>query len=237
MTRTSQPLSALLLFTVITLLFSCEVEDPGPLQEVSEHYSLVDFDRLEIGSAFHIEVEQAGTFSIRAKGDRRNINDLDVYKKGNTLIIEYDESADRRHDTYITITMPVLKSVNFSGSSVSVVKGFESDDKLDYFLSGSSASQLDAGYREVNLVLSGASTLVMRGLGDEITAGISGASELSALDFPLREATINVSGSSSARVTVSDELHVIAAGSSAVLYQGNPTLETNASGSSRVERY
>ena len=75
------------------------------------------------------------------------------------MIIQFDDNANRKHETYITITMPRLEAVNFSGASVSKVKGFESDQDLDFYLSGASVCQLDAGYREVNLVLSGASTL------------------------------------------------------------------------------
>ncbi|HEY3403859.1 MAG TPA: head GIN domain-containing protein, partial [Ohtaekwangia sp.] len=213
---------------------SCEQEDPGPMQFTQRDYSTVDFDRLEIGSAFRIEVEQANTFSIHVEGDRRNIDDLDVFKSGSTLIIRFDENANRRHDTYITITMPRLEGVNFSGASVSTVKGFESEEDLDFILSGASVSQLDAGYRVVNLTVSGGSNLVMHGLGDEIHAEVSGASILSAFDFPVREADMDVTGSSHGKVTVTDALDVMASGASSVLYRGNPSVSSTVSGSSSV---
>ena len=74
------------------IIISCDIaEDPGPLQDSTEEYGIIDFDRLEMGSGFNITVEQGNTFLIRAEGDRRNLNDLDVYKSGNTLVIEYDE--------------------------------------------------------------------------------------------------------------------------------------------------
>ena len=98
------------------IIISCDIaEDPGPLQDSTEEYGIIDFDRLEMGNGFNITVEQGNTFLIRAEGDRRNLNDLDVYKSGNTLVIEYDEQQDRRHQTFITIQLPVLKSVMFSG--------------------------------------------------------------------------------------------------------------------------
>lgn len=211
-------------------------EDPGPLQESTETYSLVDFDRLEMGSAFNIRVEQANTFSIEVRGDRRNLNDLDVFKSGSTLIIKFDDNANRRHDTYITITMPKLKEVNFSGATESRIIGFESDEDLNIYLSGASVSQLDAGYRKVNLVLSGASSLHLFGLGDELKAEVSGASVLSAFDYPVGKADINVSGASSGKVTVSDELNVVAGGASSILYRGNPSVNSNVSGASSVQK-
>jgi Putative auto-transporter adhesin, head GIN domain len=225
-----------ILIACLTLLSSCEREDPGPIQRAEKNYSLIDFDRLEMGSAFHIEVEQANTYSIHVKGDRRNLDDLEVYKSGTTLIIRFDENANRSHDTYITITMPRLEGINFSGASVSTITGFESDDDLEFILSGASVSQLDAGYREVDLTISGASSLVMHGLGDELEAEVSGASILSAFDFPVRDAEIKLTGASQGKVTVTDELDVEASGASALLYRGNPSVTSNTSGNSSVNK-
>src|SRR5262245_15741582 len=104
---------------LVPLLISCDNEDPGPLQEVHKEFAVTDFDRLEMGSALNITVEQGNIFSVEVRGDRRNINDLDVYKSGNTLIIEFDENGNRRHDTYVSITMPRLEGVYFSGASIS----------------------------------------------------------------------------------------------------------------------
>ena len=224
---------AIALFSIIT---SCHKEDPGPLQEVRKDYSIVDFDRLEMGSAFNIEVEQGNAFSLQVKGDRRNIDDLDVYKSGSTLVIEFDDNANRHHDTYINITMPGLKGVNFSGASVSKIRGFDSEEDLDLYLSGASTAQLDANYREIDLVISGASNLVLFGSGDEFRAEISGASTLYAFDYPVRQAMIDISGASEGKVAVTDELKVTAEGASSILYHGNPSVISNISGASTVQK-
>jgi hypothetical protein len=223
------------LLSVALLFSSCETEDPGPLQYEEKSFDVVDFDRLEMGDAFHIEVEQASSFSIRAEGDYRNVQDLEVFKSGTTLIIRYDENSNRRHETTIIITMPELKGVNFSGASFSTISGFESDGDLDFILSGASISQLDAGYGQINLTVSGASDLVLRGLGDEMQADISGASSVSAFDYPVREAHLNVTGASHGKVTVSDELKAIASGASSVFYRGTPAVTSSVSGASTVQ--
>ena len=72
--------SAFLFLSALIILSSCETEDPGPLQEVEKEFSVVGFDRLEMGSAFNIRVEQSNTYGIQIRGDRRNIDDLDVFK-------------------------------------------------------------------------------------------------------------------------------------------------------------
>lgn len=226
------------LVVVVSAVFSScmETEDPGPLQEMTREYPLIDFDRLEMGNAFNIRVEQGNTYRVTVRGDRRNLNDLQVYKSGTTLIVDYDDYERRRHTTYVTIEMPVLKSVHFSGATVSTVNGFESDESLNVMLSGASVMQLDAGYRELKSNLSGASTLRLFGLGDEITADLSGGSVISGFDFPVRIARINASGGSSARVMVSDNLNASASGGSRIIYRGSPAVSSSTSGGSSVVR-
>ncbi|HEY5919608.1 MAG TPA: head GIN domain-containing protein [Chryseolinea sp.] len=223
----------LCLFLTFNLL-SCECEDPGPVQGTEKEFDIIDFDRLEIASALDVRVEQSNVYSIQVRGDRRNVDDLDVYKSGSTLILKFDDNSNRNHETFITITMPHLEAANFSAASSSKVNGFESDEELDLYLSGASVCQVDAGYREVNVTLSGASNLLMSGLGDEINAEISGASMLVAFDYPVREADVNVSGASSGKVTVTDELTAVAASASSIIYRGNPSVTTAISGGSAV---
>jgi hypothetical protein len=226
--------AALLCLFLAFNLLSCECEDPGPVQRIEKDFDIIDFDRLEIASALDVRVEQSNVYSIVVTGDRRNVDDLDVYKSGSTLIIKFDDNSNRNHETFITITMPHLEGANFSAASASKVDGFESDEDLDLYLSGASVCQVNAGYREVNVILSGASNLLMSGLGDEINAEISGASVLVAFDYPVRKADVNVSGASSGKVTVTDELTAVAASARSIIYRGNPSVTTAISGGSAV---
>ena len=107
---------------------------------------------------------------------------------------------------------------------------------LIFILSGASISQLDVNYREIDLVVAGASNLVLFGSGDEFHAEISGASTFKAFDYPVREAMIDISGASEGKVAVTDELKVTAGGASSVLYRGNPSVVSNISGASTVQK-
>jgi len=215
-------------------LLACETEDHGPIQSSDKEFSIIDFNRLEIGSALNVSVEQSAIYSIKARGDRRNIDDLELSKSGNTLIIRFDENANRIHETYIAITMPLLEGANFSDASTSKINGFESNGDLDLYISGASVCQFNAGFREINLSLSGASNLLMSGLGDEVNATVSGASVLTAFDYPVREADIKLSGASNGKVTVTDELSAVAEGASSLIYRGNPSVTSQTSGGSAV---
>lgn len=188
------PLSLAALILATLFLTSCEIDDPGPLQYGERTFTLTDFNRLEMGSGYTIIVRQGAEFSIKASGDVRNLDDLVAFKSSNTLIIQYDHQANRKHATTIRITMPSLKGVNFSGGSISDIQGFESEEEFEMILSGGSLSKLYPGYTQVKLNLSGASKLDILGSGIKLNANISGASDLKAYDFPVKEAQLDVSG-------------------------------------------
>lgn len=227
----------LMMFVVSALLMSCsETEDPGPLQEVEKEFSVSDFDRLEIGDALHIDVEQGNYFEVSVRGDRRNVDDLRVKTKGSTLVVKFDENRNRRHDTYITITMPEIVSANFSGATDSRISGFYDLASFEFYLSGGSVSQLDITATDLQVVLSGASKLTARGEGETLDANLSGASSLRVYNYPVANAEVNASGASDGFVTVGAELHAIASGASVVRYRGNPSVTTEISGASKVEQ-
>lgn len=225
----------LAILIVSVALTGCErYEDDGALQYQEENFSISDFERLEIGDAFVIRVEQGNYFSVQVRGDRRNIDDLEVRKSGNTLVVRYDEYENRQYETYIDIVMPTLAAATLSGATQSVITGFEEVENFSLSLSGASVAQADLVAANLSIVLSGASVADLRGASSTLTAEVSGASTLKAFSFPVQTAEVNVSGASVGKVTVANHLHAIATGASTVLYRGNPVVDSEASGGSSI---
>lgn len=219
------------------MLFSCNTtEDPGPLQEMQQEFSVIDFDRLEMGNAFDVTVQQGEFYEILVRGDRRNIDDLIVEKQGSTLVIRFRDNRDRKHETYITITMPDLASVNFSGATSSRISGFDDLESLEVYLSGASVSQMDVTASSFKAVLSGASYLNLRGSGDALDLKASGASVLKGFSYPVSQAEVNVSGASKGNVSVSDKLNATASGASVISYRGSPVITSNVTGASTLRQ-
>jgi len=215
-------------------LSACNEEDPGPRQQDKRSYAVVDFDRIEAGDALVVSVKYGENFSIDAEGDRRNLDDLLVYKNGNVLTMRFNRYDKRQYATYVNITLPVLYGVNLSGATNTQISGFAGVNRMDVSLSGASLAQVDMDASEINFSLSGASQLRLQGEGGLLEGSISGASILTAFDYPVTNAKLIVSGASNGKVSVSQELDVVLSGASVVLYRGNPELIVDASGSSVV---
>lgn len=211
-------------------------EDPGPLQDGEREFGVTGFDKLEMGSAFVIEVRRADAFSVQAYGDERNLDDLEVFTDGTKLVIRFEDHQPRKHTTYLNIAMPELKGVNFSGASNAEINGFDTEGEADIRLSGASVAHLDMEADELKVSLSGASTLTVRGQALEMNANLSGASVLKAFEFPVNEADVDASGASKAQVLVTNHLKANASGASSVVYRGDASVDANSSGGSSIKK-
>lgn len=228
--------SAIFMLTLLALT-SCDFERVGPYEEEDRTYGLTNFDRLDMGSAFRITVEEGANFSIEARGNSRDLDDLDIYTRNGTLYAKYRNSLrNRRYDMNLTITMPTLRGVDFSGASRSEVTGFRGLRELDIKLSGASRCTIDLSATRTNIDLSGASDLDMQGASGFLYGDLSGASKIEAFDFEVDEAELDLSGASTARVKVSKRLDVKASGASSVRYRGAPELKSRLSGSSTLRQ-
>lgn len=223
-----------LIALLIIVISSCTLqEDPGPIQYNQQPYAVTDFDRLDIGDAMYVTVTRGNLFSVEAQGDRRNLDDLQVYKVGNTLTARFNKNRNRRHTTYITITMPDLRAANFYGATTASMSGFETEN-FSLNLSGASLAQLDITAINSKFVLSGASNLNLSGSSVFVAADISGASLLKAYNLNAEDVDVVASGASHGYVRASKTLVAEASGASSILYRGEPALTSKVSGASSI---
>lgn len=228
-----------LCFVLLTLFSACQRrEDYGAIQEAEMSISLQNFQKLEMGEAFVIEVTQGSEFSIVAKGDKRNLDDLEYWVSNNTLKMRYKNSRNRQYSTRLYITMPTLKETNFSGASKSNIKGFVENSNFIVNLSGASTCDLQIQASSFTFYVSGASKLkIQESINtNEIEAYISGASILNAFLAKTEICDMDVSGASTAEISANQTLKVTASGASLVRYKGSPTIESRLSGESYLQQ-
>lgn len=227
------------IFLGILLLFSScsiHIDEVNPSgYEVERDILVRNFESINMGNAFKVRIRAGNGFSVIARGDERDLDELDVYVRNGTLYAKYNNYRSRRYLVTFDIVMPDLRYVDFSGASTSQITGFDLRN-LDINLSGASKCDIDADAQFFNFDLSGASTLNMIGDSQKISGEISGASTLNAFPFRSEEMLLYISGASKARVMVSKFLKVEASGASGVYFRGNPVIEKRISGGSFVER-
>ena len=190
--------------------------------QATRTFSLTGFDRLTIGSAFIIDVSQ-GPFSITASGREQDLDGLEVNTARNTLSVQYEDRgrpARNREAVRLSIRLPQLRAIDFSGATRSTVSGFQQQEEFSVNLSGASKSRIETDTRRLLLDLSGASNIELSGQARDMRGSCSGATTLQAADLKAATATLAVSGASRARLNVSGELRLSASGASNVRYRG-----------------
>lgn len=203
----------------------------------SRTFDLKNFDRLDLGHAFQIDVRQGSTFKITAQGEQKDLDDLEANVSGNTLKIRFREARkwnNRQERVRIAITMPTLRGLNLSGATQSTVEGFNNLNEVDLDISGASSSRIALTAKKVNLDVSGASSVTLTGKANQMEGDISGATSFRASEFEVGNARIEVSGASTAKLFVTNGLVADASGASSVRYRGKASVQANTSGASSV---
>ena len=221
---------AAVLFTACTKEKECE-------GTISKTYDVTGFSRIVAGSVLHVHLKKSETFSIKAEGCKRDIDDLRVRLRNNgQLEIDFDRNRTRRDPVEVDINLPNLASGVFSGAAQATIDGFAgSTNRLRVVLSGASKAELNGTTAETQVELSGASVLQISGNTTQLYGNISGASELKAFDATAAEVDIAASGGSKAFVFAQNKLTADASGGSEIRYRGNPpTKEIHNSGGGKV---
>jgi cytoskeletal protein CcmA (bactofilin family) len=225
--------------SLLTVLESCvyveSEDDIPPRGESTRTYDFRNFDELEMGDAFHVDVVAGSSFAVSATGELNDLDDLEIFVEDGKLVARYEKpwrNSRKRMD--IEITMPDVEAVEFSGAVNARIEGFENLPEVEFDMSGASKCNFIGSGREFKFDLSGASQLNLEGAGKYLDGDVSGASQLNAFDLKVEESDLKVSGASNAKICVSGLLKVDASGASNVRYKGNPTVDKKVSGGSSV---
>ena len=122
------------------------------------------------------------------------------------------------------------ESINATASGVSKFKTLEVNaGELCATLSGTSSFNLSGAIRKVSADMHGASSLSLKGTGNELAISGSGTAVVNAEKFTVKDASLNLSGVSGASVTVTEKLETETSGNAHIDYYGRPKSVINKS--------
>ena len=122
------------------------------------------------------------------------------------------------------------ESINATASGVSKFKTLEVNaGELCANLSGTSSFNLSGAIRKVSADMQGATSLSLKGTGNELVVSGSGTAVVNAEKFTVKDASLNLSGVSGASVTVTEKLETETSGNAHIDYYGRPKSVINKS--------
>jgi hypothetical protein len=201
-------------------------------------YKYENFNEIDAGWGMFVNIIEDDNYSIEIEGDGRDLSELKVIKKGNALVFSFDKPDYKKiNDITVNIKMPVLKELNLGGGSRGIIdmdidsKGFEAE------LSGGSKLEGELQCGDVSIGCSGASSVTLKGEGENFTAEGSGESIYNMKDFSVDNVNAGLSGGSSITITTNGTINSDQSGGSAIIYYGNAKIgNTDFSGGSGISK-
>lgn len=199
---------------------SCTKESANP---VTRSFSVTGFNKIMAGDDHEIIITKGAVFSVQAKGEAGDLDDLRMNVNNNTLKIDYPYYDTYRKRVHIIITMPDLLGVEFSGAAYGNISGFQQLFNFAVNLSGSTNFTINTTAPLIDADVSGTSSLTLNGTAESVIANISGQARYSGYGLTGTDnAVIKASGQAQVNVNVNKVFTVDASGQSKVYYKGNP---------------
>lgn len=189
--------------------------------EMVKQFDLSSFDKVRVGGAFVVKIEQGNEFKVTADGREEDLDEVEAKVSDGVLKIENRKKAKlfgNNKRVGITITMPKLESVDLSGATLTKITGFTNSNDLKVEISGASKTLINVNVKELKLDVSGASKVELHGRANTLEADLSGACMLDAEQMQIQNANVEASGVSKANLG------------------SIPNLQSSASGASRIQR-
>lgn len=212
-------IKSILAVSITTLVFgvgSIQVfASPGSGQS-KKKFDLKGFERIEIKTAADVSIKIGPAYSVVVEGDRARVDNVTAEITKNTLVIEETQSDGEKSNGKIkvTVTLPKLSAIGFSGAGSAVVEGVKSDS--------------------FSAAINGSCTMTLKGSAKKVDYAIHGAGSINAKSLASHSCAVAISGSGTVSTKTASKLDAVISGSGAVTYYGDPKISRVVSGSGKI---
>lgn len=253
----------LIIFTIIfpmAFLTNCDGDNINCIDEsgdiIEETFEVAEFSGVHISNYAKVYVSQQAEQELTIQAYESIIQNLLIYVKDETLVIENDYCTDQESPIIVNIKVPYINMIDLSGSGEIAINPFDNFDDLFISLSGSGdiysvgdtleldnlvisiSGSGDAEFYlkadELDFTISGSGDITPRGVADHQRFIVSGSGNYYGFDLISRITDIVISGSGHCEVFTTEELDVKISGSGNVYYKGDPKITSEITGSGTI---
>lgn len=227
----------LFLFISIITLASCSFTT-GSGNIISETRTVSNFDGINVGGSFDVEVKIGPVASVVVEADDNVMKYIETTVSGNTLNI-HTEGLHNISDVHmkVYITTPSLKNVKASASAdVEVLDIIENTGKLSFRASSSASIRAEVNAPEVETDASSSATITLSGKTRNHDAQASSSANIRSFELLSENTTAKASSSADIEVHASVHLDARASSSGSVDYKGAATVSKSESSSGSVDK-
>ncbi len=224
-------------FIVFSVTFSSckKVVGTGPL--VSEARTISDFSSISLAMDATVYITQDSFYSVEISAQSNVMDEILTYVSGSRLVIQHKNNVYiKSRPVTIHISMPDISGLNVSGSGAIRLQNLLHTADIDMNVSGSgdiSMPVIEA--TSISSTISGSGKItVTSGKANTLNSKISGSGDVDLLNVQTNSVTTATTGSGTTKVYAVNNLFAKISGSGDVYYRGNPSIESEISGSGRL---
>jgi len=202
-------------------------------------FAVDGFTGVDAAGPDDVDVRVGSGFSVRAEGDPKILDKLEIVREGDTLMVRrkkhgfsWGGNGDRGAKVYIT--MPRMTAASTTGSGDMTVDHVDGD-KFQADLTGSGDLSVGSlGVQAVALSITGSGNLSTAGTARTGSFSITGSGDIQAPKLSVGQASVNVMGSGGVAAAVNGPANVNVMGSGDVTLTGGAKCTTSKMGSGDI---
>lgn len=182
----------------------------GP--EETRSFAITDFDSVTLAGADSIKVVYGRDFAVAATGAPETLEKLEIRKEGANLIVTREKQegwhlnwGKKSRSAQITVTMPLIRAASLSGAGDLSIATATPEDAFSASLTGTGSLKVDnSRAKAVDLSLTGAGDMTLRGVADTIKARLTGTGNLDTVALAAREVDVTLTGAGNISANASE---------------------------------
>lgn len=238
-----QILKGLIICCLFSIIPSCKKESAvyGSGNVVQEGKAIGDIDRIEFSCMGDLTVRQEGEHSSLLVIAEDNILPfINVQVKGRTLIIttpqETSFALKPSRPIEFQATVGELNKISLAGKGNIRSKNPISGEYLILNGGGSGNMDFDINVKELEINLSGTSTLILRGIAERQKIRLSEKANYNGTGLDSQKAEARITGNAVAWLKVDEDLEADITGQGFVEYEGSPKVNARIIGGGKVNK-
>lgn len=194
--------------------FGSVVVGNGTVKTVDKE--LAPFSQVELDGIGKMEITIGPKSAISIKTDENLMSLVQVESKNNRLVVRTSKTAITKHGFVYIVTTPKLDLVDSQGAASMSVTLLNNESFV--------AKQ------------SGVGSMTLLGKTSKLSAQLSGAGRINALELEAQSVEADVSGVGSVRVNAQKTLKADVSGAGSIVYTGDPVVESHVSGVGSISK-
>ena len=179
-----------------------------------------NYSKFVLEGDYELDIRKGDRFTMKIEGDKDAVQ---IIRTGDKLTLT-NNGKEVKPGTKILIETPDLESLLADNTGQITIRGFE-QHRISLSAKGKSAIKANIEARsELEVLLSGQSSLEVTGEGHQINATLSGDARLESTNWQAEEAIISASGNSKAHVFAKNNAEIKADASSEVRVEGTDNI-------------